>query len=114
MHPVVSEASDLVKDLLFAELPGSVRSQVEFLASDQPSGALYDNLKLVCPYLRAVYLDEVRLLHCLERCFLANVFSWSESLAEGPSQVQPSGHAHTGRALGLPVHKAHGCCVFAS
>lgn len=73
MHPVVSEASEHIKDLLFAEVPGSVRSQVEFVASDQPSAALYDHLKLVFPSLRAVYLDEVHL------CIVWNVAFWRKS-----------------------------------
>jgi len=73
MNPVLSEASEHIKDLLFAEVPGSVRLQVEFVASDQPSAALYDHLKLVCPSLRAVYLDEVHL------CIVWNLAFWRKS-----------------------------------
>ena len=61
LNPVVSEASEHVKDLLLAEVPGSVRSQVEFVASDQPSAALYDHLKLVSPSLRALYLYDAQI-----------------------------------------------------
>ena len=73
MHPVLSEASENIKDLLLAEVSGSIRSQVEFVASDQPSGLLYDHLKLVFPNLRAVYLDEVHL------CIVWNTAFWRKS-----------------------------------
>ena len=70
MSPVVSEASEHVKQLLSAEVSASVRAQVEFVASDQPSGVLYDQLKQVFPSLRALYLDEVHL------CIVWNVAFW--------------------------------------
>ena len=54
LNPVVSEASEHVKDLLLAEAHGPARSPVEFVASDQPSASLHDHLKLVTPSRRAV------------------------------------------------------------
>ena len=73
LNPVVSEASEHVKDLLLAEVPGSVRSQVEFVANTQPAAALHDHLKLVFPSLRAVYLDGVHL------CIVWNVAFWRKT-----------------------------------
>ena len=73
MSPVVSEASEHVKQLLSAEVSASVRAQVEFVASDQPSGVLYDQLKQVFPSLRTLYLDEVHL------CIVWNVAFWRKT-----------------------------------
>ena len=69
----MSEASEHVKELLSAEVSASVRAQVEFVASDQPSGVLYDQLKQVFPSLRALYLDEVHL------CIVWNVAFWRKT-----------------------------------
>ena len=114
LNPVVSEASEHDKGLLLAEVPGSVRSQVEFVASDQPAAALYDHLKLVFPSLRAVYVGEVHL------CIVWSVAFWRKSppgqrvLRRAQANIQPSGHGHAGPALGLLVHGARGGSLLGS
>ena len=73
MSPIKSESCKDIKDFLLDAISSDVRAQVEYLASDQPSGALFGELSDALPSLRAVYLDEVHL------CIVWQVAFWRKS-----------------------------------
>ena len=77
MHAIKSEASDVIKDFLLDTVPLDIRAQVQFVASDQPSVALLQQLRIALPSLQAIHLDEVHL------AIVWNIAFWRKST---PSQ----------------------------
>jgi hypothetical protein len=73
MSPIKSESCKDVKDFFLDKISCDVRAQVEWLATDCPSGSLFAELSEVLPSLRAVYLDEVHL------CIVWQIAFWRKS-----------------------------------
>ena len=73
MAPIRSEGYEDVNEFFLQSIPPGVRAQVEYLATDQPSPALVEQLSDALPSLRTVCLDEVHL------CIVWNVAFWRKS-----------------------------------
>ena len=73
MDPVKSEGAKDVMEHMIANVPEDIRAQVKYLASDQPSGLMHQQLSLACPSLICLYLDEVHL------CIIWHIAFWRKA-----------------------------------
>ena len=61
MHPLRSEKSEFVADALRESFSESQLAMVEYVSSDMPSSKFFQELKEICPNLRAMSLDPIHL-----------------------------------------------------
>lgn len=73
MDPVKSEGAKDVMEHMIANVPEDIRAQVKYLASDQPSALMHQQLSLACPSLTCLYLDEVHL------CIIWHIAFWRKA-----------------------------------